>query len=68
MELDAWRAINTGIDNLRTAPIAAPVPELETYAMLLAGLGLLGAFSRRFRRPNRPFWYIESGGSCPVFY
>ncbi len=41
--------INTGIDNLRTAPIAAPVPEPETYAMLLAGLGLLGAFSRRRR-------------------
>lgn len=26
---------------------AAPVPEPETYAMLLAGLGLLGAMSRR---------------------
>ena len=35
---------NTGIDNLRTA---APVPEPETYAMLLAGLGLLGFAARR---------------------
>jgi len=26
---------------------AAPVPEPETYAMLLAGLGLIGAVSRR---------------------
>ena len=26
---------------------AAPVPEPETYAMLLAGLGLIGAMSRR---------------------
>jgi hypothetical protein len=36
--------LNTGIDNLRTA---APVPEPETYAMLLAGLGLLGFATRR---------------------
>lgn len=27
--------------------LAAPVPEPETYAMLLAGLGLMGAISRR---------------------
>jgi hypothetical protein len=26
---------------------AAPVPEPETYAMLLAGLGLMGAMVRR---------------------
>ena len=28
---------------------AAPVPEPETYAMLLAGLGLMGAVVRRRR-------------------
>lgn len=31
-------------------PLAAPVPEPETYAMLLAGLGLIGAVSRRRAR------------------
>jgi hypothetical protein len=30
--------------------VAAPVPEPETYAMLLAGLGLIGAIARRRRR------------------
>ena len=29
------------------SPIAAPVPEPETYAMMLAGLGLLGVVARR---------------------
>ena len=38
--------LNTGIDNLRTAPI----PEPGTYAMLLAGLGLLGFVGRRRKR------------------
>jgi hypothetical protein len=28
---------------------AAPIPEPETYAMLLAGLGLIGAIARRRR-------------------
>jgi hypothetical protein len=32
--------------------LLAPVPESETYAMLLAGLGLMGAIARR--RRNRP--------------
>lgn len=32
------------VDNIR---FAAPVPEPETYAMLVAGLGLLGAVARR---------------------
>lgn len=34
------------IDNV-TFGISAPVPEAETYAMYLAGLGLLGVISRR---------------------
>jgi hypothetical protein len=32
---------------LAVAPIAAPIPEPATYAMLLAGLGLVGAVARR---------------------
>jgi hypothetical protein len=39
--------INTGIDNLRSAAFVASVPEPETYAMLLAGLGLIGAAVKR---------------------
>lgn len=31
----------------RTSDITAPVPEPETYAMLLAGLGMIGAVARR---------------------
>ncbi len=34
------------------ASVAAPIPEPETYAMLLAGLGLLGVIARR--RNRRP--------------
>jgi hypothetical protein len=33
--------------------IAAPVPEPETYAMLLAGLGLMGAVARRRRNATK---------------
>ena len=34
---------------------AAPIPEPETYAMLLAGLGVIGAVARRRRaRPTSP--------------
>jgi len=36
-----------GFDYLKLSDIAAPVPEPETYAMLLAGLGLLGFANRR---------------------
>ncbi len=32
---------------VRTGDVLAPVPEPETYAMLLAGLGVLGAVARR---------------------
>ena len=34
----------------RTVVVAAPVPEPETYALMLAGLGLLGVAARRRRR------------------
>jgi probable HAF family extracellular repeat protein len=38
----------TGINNLgQVAVIGSPVPEPETYAMLLAGLSLLGFIARR---------------------
>ncbi len=37
-----WR-----IDDVVVEQIAAPVPEPETYVMLLAGLGLIGAAARR---------------------
>ena len=40
---------STGTGALRTefTTVAAPVPEPETYAMMLAGLGLLGVMARR---------------------
>lgn len=34
------------------APVTTPIPEPETHAMLLAGLGLLGWVARRRRRAN----------------
>ena len=43
---------NTGIDNLRTGSISGPIPEPETYAMLLAGLGLLATITRRKKQPK----------------
>jgi hypothetical protein len=33
--------------NINVTALAAPVPEPETYAMMLAGLGLLGVMTRR---------------------
>lgn len=36
-----------GFDNLEYGVLTAAVPEPETYAMMLAGLGLLGAVARR---------------------
>jgi len=32
------------------SPILTPVPESETYAMLLAGLGIIGLMKRRQRK------------------
>lgn len=42
-------AQNVGVlDNVGNLTVAiAPIPEPETYAMLLAGLGLLGVAARR---------------------
>lgn len=37
-------------ENYHMFTIGAPVPEPETYAMLLAGLGLMGALARRRNR------------------
>lgn len=40
--------VGTSLDNISVEAVS-PVPEVETYAMLLAGLGLLGVASRRRR-------------------
>ncbi|MBV9891763.1 MAG: FxDxF family PEP-CTERM protein [Rhizobacter sp.] len=39
-----------GLDNVSVTPAVAAVPEPETYALLLAGLALVGTFGRRARR------------------
>jgi PEP-CTERM motif len=39
-------------DNVNITPIAAPVPEPETYALMLAGLGAVAWVARR-RRPQQ---------------
>lgn len=36
-----------GFDNLEYGNLTAPIPEPETYAMMMAGLGLLGFVSRK---------------------
>lgn len=43
---------NTGIDRMIQISAVTPVPEPETYAMMLAGLGMLGAFTRRRKQSN----------------
>ena len=35
--------------SINSAAVATPVPEPETYAMLLAGLGIVGFVARRRR-------------------
>jgi hypothetical protein len=42
------------IDDVTIAAIAAPVPEPETYALMLAGLGMIGVLGRRRQRRHAP--------------
>lgn len=45
---DAYVAFDTGLGTSGSGDVIyAPVPEADTYAMLLAGLGILGFVSRR---------------------
>jgi hypothetical protein len=41
---------NTSIDNLVVNTVAIPIPEPEIYAMLAAGLGVMGFVARRRKR------------------
>jgi hypothetical protein len=41
------RIFDTALNATQVSALTAPVPEPETYAMLLAGLGLMGAVARR---------------------
>jgi hypothetical protein len=51
---DAWQAnAAAGIDNVMISADVAAVPEPETYAMLLAGLGLLGIVGKRRKADRR---------------
>lgn len=45
MELSIWRANSQG--TTQDLAVFAPIPEPETYAMMLAGLGLMGFMARR---------------------
>jgi hypothetical protein len=40
-------ALNANLRGLTSTPFTAPVPEPESYALMLAGLGLIGAAARR---------------------
>ena len=49
---DLGQIVGTGILNgsgraFLLSPVTAPVPEPETYAMMLCGLGLVGTIARR---------------------
>jgi hypothetical protein len=45
-------AVRTGRVTYIDPSVAAPIPEPETYAMMLAGLGLLGFMSRRKKQSS----------------
>lgn len=51
--LPPFFAGNLSIDNVAIDQVAAPVPEPESYAMMLGGLGALGLMSRRRLKPRR---------------
>ena len=40
------------LEGIAVTNLAAPVPETETYAMMLAGLGLVGFMAHRRRKPD----------------
>jgi hypothetical protein len=44
---------NLRVDTYKSEAIPSPVPEPETYAMMLAGLGLLGFAARRKAKANQ---------------
>lgn len=45
-----WSGATDGAESFFLVPQTAPIPEPETYAMMLAGLGLLGFVARRRRQ------------------
>lgn len=49
-----WNSVATGMGDLYAVKVTdvSPVPEPETYAMLLAGLGVLGGVARRSSRTS----------------
>ncbi len=49
---DTWSGIPKVYVVEYAAPVTAPVPEPETYAMMLAGLGLLGFMARRRKQKS----------------
>lgn len=48
--LGVWDGPNTTQDLAMFSKVVTPVPEPETYAMLIAGLGLMGFIARRRRQ------------------
>ncbi len=42
-----WHGFTFGIRTTEALEPTSPVPEPETYAMMLAGLGLIGVMARR---------------------